>query len=124
LKSLGIPALPYSSPPVCSTDVSPFAELQPVCAHSSFRPLTFDINGETPVARGSTGVQTGGYGRGSRTCHTKQRFPNLPIILLSAYSEMHERILWSVDECVMKSKPPERLVPILERAQRLAPRST
>jgi len=57
-------------------------------------------------------------------CHTKQRFPNLPIILLSAYSEMHERILWSVDECLMKSKPPERLVPILERAQRLAPRST
>ena len=26
-------------------------------------------------------------------CHIKQRFPNLPIILLSAYSEMPERIL-------------------------------
>jgi len=44
----------------------------------------------------------------------KQRFPNLPIILLSAYSEMPERILWLVDEYVMKSELPERLVPIIE----------
>jgi hypothetical protein len=40
--------------------------------------------------------------------HTKRRFPNLPIILLSAYSEMPERILWLVDEYVMKSELPER----------------
>jgi len=53
----------------------------------------------------------------------KQRFPNLPIILLSAYSEMPERILWLVDEYVMKSELPERLVPIIERAHRRAPRS-
>jgi CheY-like chemotaxis protein len=51
-------------------------------------------------------------------CHLKQRFPNLPIILLSAYSEMPERILWLVDECVMKSELSERLVPILEGATR------
>jgi DNA-binding NtrC family response regulator len=56
-------------------------------------------------------------------CLIKQRFPNLPIILLSAYSEMPERILWLVDEYVMKSELPERLVPIIERAHRLAPRS-
>ena len=54
----------------------------------------------------------------------KQRFPSLPIILLSAYSEMPERILWLVDEYVMKSELPERLVPIIERAHRLAPRSS
>ena len=53
----------------------------------------------------------------------KQRFPNLPIILLSSYSEMPERILWLVDEYVMKSELPERLVPIIERAHRRAPRS-
>jgi CheY-like chemotaxis protein len=53
-------------------------------------------------------------------CHIKQRFPNLPIILLSAYCEMPERILWLVDEYVMKSEVPERLVPIIERAHRLA----
>jgi CheY-like chemotaxis protein len=57
-------------------------------------------------------------------CHIKQRFPNLPIILLSAYSEMPERILWLVDEYIMKSELPERLLPIIERAHRIAPRST
>jgi two-component system response regulator AtoC len=59
-------------------------------------------------------------------CHIKQRFPNLPIILLSAYADMPERILWLVDEYVMRSEMPERLVPIIERAMhphRLAPRS-
>src|ERR1700691_2974085 len=59
--------------------------------------------------------------------HIKQRFPNLPIILLSAYSEMPERILWLVDEFVMKSELPERLLPSIERAtrpHRLAPRSS
>ena len=55
--------------------------------------------------------------------HIKQRFPNLPIILLSAYSEIPGRILWLVDEYVMKSEMPERLLLIIERAQRLAPRS-
>jgi DNA-binding NtrC family response regulator len=59
----------------------------------------------------------------SLACLIKQRFPNLPIILLSAYSEMPERILWLVDEYVMKSELPERLVPIIERACRRAPRS-
>jgi CheY-like chemotaxis protein len=49
-------------------------------------------------------------------CHIKQRFPNVPIILLSAYSELPERILWLVDEYVMKSELPERLMPIIERA--------
>ena len=48
-------------------------------------------------------------------CHIKRRFPSLPIILLSAYSEMPERILWLVDEYVMKSELPERLVPIIDR---------
>jgi len=56
-------------------------------------------------------------------CLIKQRFPNLPIILLSAYSEMPERILWLVDEYLMESELPERLVPIIERACRRAPRS-
>ena len=62
--------------------------------------------------------------------HIKQRFPNLPIILLSGYSEIPERILWWVDEYVMKSELPDRLaeilVRIIERATqppRLAPGS-
>ncbi len=56
-------------------------------------------------------------------CHIKQRFPNVPIILLSAYSELPERILWVVDEYVMKSELPERLVPVIERVHKFAPGS-
>jgi len=48
--------------------------------------------------------------------HIKQRFPNLPIILLSAYSEVPERILWLVDAYVMKSEMPERLLGIMKKA--------
>jgi CheY-like chemotaxis protein len=48
----------------------------------------------------------------------KQRFPNLPIILLSAYTDMPERILWLVDEYVMKSELPEGLVRAVERVTR------
>ena len=46
----------------------------------------------------------------------KQRFPNHPIVLLSAYSEMPERVLWLVDEYVMKSESIEALVQAIERA--------
>jgi response regulator RpfG family c-di-GMP phosphodiesterase len=53
-------------------------------------------------------------------CHIKQLFPTLPIILLSAYSELPERILWLVDEYVMKSEMPEGLVTIIERATQRA----
>lgn len=48
--------------------------------------------------------------------HIKQRFPDMPIILLSAYSQMPERILWLVDDYVMKSEPLEHLMQIIERA--------
>jgi len=56
-------------------------------------------------------------------CHLKQQFPKLPIILLSAYSEMPERILWLVDEYVMKSELPEGLVRIIEQATHRRKRS-
>ena len=56
-------------------------------------------------------------------CHIKQGFPSLPIILPSAYCEMPERILWLVDDYVMKSEMPERLIPIIERAHRIGPHS-
>ncbi len=61
-----------------------------------------------------------------------QKFPNLPIILISAYFEMPERILWLVDEYVMKSELPDGLLGVIERvtgqsntdeAHTLAPRS-
>jgi DNA-binding NtrC family response regulator len=48
--------------------------------------------------------------------HVKQRFPGLPIILISAFSDTPERILWLVDEYVMKSELPDWLERIIERA--------
>jgi len=50
--------------------------------------------------------------------HIKQRFPDQPIILLSAYAEMPEALLWLVDEYVMRSEPVERLVEVIERMPR------
>ena len=73
---------------------------------------------ETSVAAVLLQYKQEGMDAEAVACHIKQRFPKLPIILLSAYCNMPERILWLVDEYVMKSEPPERLVPIIERATR------
>jgi CheY-like chemotaxis protein len=53
--------------------------------------------------------------------HIKQRFPNLPIILLSAHAETPERILWLVDEYVLRSELPQGLVSAVERATHATP---
>ena len=46
----------------------------------------------------------------------KQRFPDVPIVLLSAYPQMPEPVLWLVDEYVMRSEFPGGLKRILDRA--------
>lgn len=71
---------------------------------------------ETPVAAVLLEYKLEGMDAEAVACHIKQRFPSLPIVLLSAYSDMPERILWLVDEYVMKSELPDRLVGIMERA--------
>lgn len=53
-------------------------------------------------------------------CHIKRRFPGLPIILLSAYSEIPERMLWLVDEYMMKSEVPNGLARVIQRATQSA----
>lgn len=56
----------------------------------------------------------------------KQRFPNVPIVLLSAYSEMPASLLWLVDEYVMKSEPIERLPEVIGKvvaAKKAGPKS-
>ena len=81
---------------------------------------------ETPVAAILLEYKTEGMDAEAVAYQIKQRFPKLPIILLSAYSEIPERILWLVDEYVLKSELPEGLVRIIERvtqSQRLALRS-
>jgi DNA-binding response OmpR family regulator len=52
------------------------------------------------------------------TYQINQKFRNVPIILLSAYFEMPERILWFVDEYVMKSEMPDGLVRVIDRVTR------
>ena len=49
----------------------------------------------------------------------RQRFPSMPIVLLSAYSEMPERILWLVDEYVMKSASASQLVSVIRKLIRV-----
>jgi two-component system response regulator GlrR len=71
---------------------------------------------ETPVAAVLLEYKLEGMDAEAVASHIKQKFPGLPIVLLSAYSDMPERILWLVDEYVMKSELPERLVGIMERA--------
>jgi DNA-binding NtrC family response regulator len=71
---------------------------------------------ETPVDAVLLEYKPEGMDAEAVACHIKQRFPSLPIVLLSAYSDMPERILWLVDEYVMKSELPDRLVGIMERA--------
>ena len=53
-------------------------------------------------------------------CHIKLQSPTLPIILLSANSELPERILWLVDDYMMKSELGEGLARIIERATHCA----
>jgi CheY-like chemotaxis protein len=45
----------------------------------------------------------------------KLQCPSIPIILLSTYADMPERMLWSVDEYVMKSEVSDSLIPAIER---------
>jgi CheY-like chemotaxis protein len=75
---------------------------------------------ETPVAVVLLEYKLEGMDVEAVAFHIKQRFPELPIVLLSAFSEMPERILWLVDEYVMKSEPLEGLVRVIERLTRPA----
>jgi two-component system response regulator QseB len=86
---------------------------------ASTRPTAMKILEESSVAAVLLEYNMEGMDVEAEACHIKQRFPNLPIILVSVHSEMPERILWLVDEYLMRSEPPERLVPIIKRAHKL-----
>lgn len=70
---------------------------------------------DTPVAAVLVEYKSEGMDAEAVALHIKQRFPHQPIILLSAYSELPERILWLVDEYVMRSEPIDGLVRVIER---------
>jgi CheY-like chemotaxis protein len=73
---------------------------------------------ETPVAAVLLEYKLEGIHAEAIAGHIKQRFPTVPIILLSAHAETPERILWLVDEYVMRSELPQGLVSAVERATR------
>jgi CheY-like chemotaxis protein len=68
---------------------------------ASSGPTAIRMLAKTPVAAVLLEYKQEGLDAEAVACHIKQRFPNLPIILLSAYAEMPQRILWLVDEYVM-----------------------
>lgn len=70
---------------------------------------------DVPVAAVLLEYKTEGMDAEAVASHVKLRFPSTPIILLSAYACIPERILWIVDEYVMRSELSERLIPAIER---------
>jgi DNA-binding NarL/FixJ family response regulator len=75
---------------------------------------------EMPVAAVLIEYKSEGIDAEAIALHIRQRFPKQPIILLSAYHDLPEEILWLVDEYVMRSEPLEKLVQVIERVIRLA----
>lgn len=73
--------------------------------------------GNTAIAAVLLEYKSEGMDAEAVALNIKRRFPHEPIVLLSAYSELPERILWLVDEYVMKSEPVDGLVQIIERAR-------
>jgi len=71
---------------------------------------------ETPVAAVLLEYKTEGIDAEAVACHLKLHFPNIPIILLSAYACTPERMLSFVDERVMRNELSERLISAIERA--------
>lgn len=116
---------------LCIDDLPPVLELRKATLESQGYCVKIASSGHTamklledaPVTAVLLEYKQEGMDAEAVAWHIKQRFPNLPIILLSAYAEMPERILWLVDEYLMKSELPEQLVPIIERVHSRASRS-
>jgi DNA-binding NtrC family response regulator len=73
---------------------------------------------DSPVAAVLLEYKTEGLDAEAVAYYIKLHFPNIPIILLSDYVCTPERILWLVDEYVMRSELSERLIPAVEQAIR------
>jgi response regulator RpfG family c-di-GMP phosphodiesterase len=82
---------------------------------ASSGPVAMKILQEAPVSAVLLEYRFEGMDVEAVACQIKRRFPSQPIILLSGYAEVPERMLWLVDEYVMKSEMPAGLVNIIER---------
>ncbi len=72
----------------------------------------------TPVAAVLIEYKAEGMDTEAVASHIKRRFPTKPVVLLSAYSDLPERVLWLVDDYVMRSDPLERVVQVVKQAIR------
>ncbi len=70
---------------------------------------------ESPVSAVLMDYKSEGLDAEAVAFHIKQRFPQQAIILMSAYSDMPERVLWLVDEYVMRSTSLDGLAQVIER---------
>ncbi len=68
----------------------------------------------TPVGAVLIEYKSEGMDTEAVASHIKRRFPTKPVVLLSAYSDLPERVLWLVDEYVMRSEPLERVVQVVK----------
>jgi CheY-like chemotaxis protein len=71
---------------------------------------------ESPVAAVLQEYKLEGMDTEAVAYRIKQRFPGLPIILVSAYSEIPERTLGLVDDYVMKGELPDGVARVIQRA--------
>jgi DNA-binding NtrC family response regulator len=114
---------------LCIDDRPPMLELRKATLESQGYSVKLKSGGytaiktleETSVATVLLDVQTRRHRRGSRSVISSDRFRAYRSFLLSAYSEVPERLLWLVDDYVMKSEMPERLIPIIDRAHKVRP---
>lgn len=83
-------------------------------------PAAIERLGQVKVAAVMVEYKSEGMDAEAVAFHIKQRFPAQPVILLSAYSDMPEHILWLVDEFVMRSEPIERLAQVIDRLKEFA----
>jgi DNA-binding response OmpR family regulator len=70
----------------------------------------------TPVAAVLLEYKLEGMDAEAVAFHIKQRFPSTPVILLSAFDDLPERVLWLVDDYVLKSEPPETIAAVVNKA--------
>ena len=77
---------------------------------------TLTILEHLPVAAVLVEYKSEGLDPEAVAFHVKQKFPQMPVILMSACSDIPDRTLWLVDEYVMRSAPVTAVADTIARA--------
>jgi CheY-like chemotaxis protein len=78
-------------------------------------PTAISILANTAIAAVLLEYKSEGIDAEAVALNIKRRLPHEPIVLLSAYSELPQRVLWLIDEYVMRSESLDSLVRVIER---------